>query len=175
MRTLLLPVRLALLPVRLLLLPVRLAQLPLRRRRGEASATDLADAIEELAELGDALGDLDTDEVVEAVEAVVEEAVVEEAAGRSRRSKAARGLVTLLVIGAVVCVALYLLRQRRDLEPARLVPEPEQPDLTPTDPITPVDSFDDPDADDGDGPAVDSTDEVTEEAEERAREPVAGG
>jgi hypothetical protein len=158
MRTLLLPARLA-------FLPVRLALYPFRRGGGEATVDDLADAIDDLAELDDALDELDAEEVVEAV--------VEELAGRSRRSKAARGLVAILILGAAIAVVLYLLRQRRDFEYARLQPEPEQPDLTPTDPITPMDSTDGPAADD-DEPSLDPTDGVTEEAAERTAAPVAG-
>lgn len=156
MRTLLLPARLAFLPVRLLLFPFR-------RGNGEATMDDLADAIDELAEIDAAL---DAEEVVEAV--------VEELSGRSRRSKAARGVFALALLCVTIAVVLYLLRQRRDYEYARLVPEPEQPDLTPTDPVTPADSTDDPGADDGDEPSFGPTGDVTEEAEERTPQPVAG-
>jgi hypothetical protein len=160
MRTLLLPARLAFLPVRLLLFPFR-------RGGDEATMDDLADAIDELAEFDDALDELDAEEVVEAV--------VEELSGRSRRSKAARGLFVLVILGVTVAVVLYLLRQRRDYEYARLVPEPEQPDLTPTDPVTPAGSTDDPGADDdGDVPSYGPSGEVAEEVEERTPEPVIG-
>ena len=163
MRTLLLPVRLAFLPVRLLLFPFR-------RRRGEKNVEDLVEAIEDFVGLGDSLEELDAEDIVEAVGAVVEEA-----AGRSRRSKAARGFMLLLLLGVAIGVAVYLLRQRRDFECARLETEPERPDLTPADPVTPVDSTDGPVADDGDD---DSDDEPAldpaEQATERAAEPVAG-
>jgi hypothetical protein len=159
MRTLLLPARLAFLPVRLLLFPFR-------RGGGDATADDLADAIDELAGLNDALDELDAEEVVEAV--------VDEISGRSRRSKAARGLLAMIIIGAAILVVLYLLRQRRDFESARLQPEPERPDLTPTDPLTPMDSTDGPGADDDDDePSFDPSDGVTEETEARTPEPVA--
>lgn len=158
MRTLLLPARLAFLPVRLLLFPFR--------RGGEATVDDLADAIDELAQFEDALDELDAGEVVEAV--------VEELSGRSRRSRTARGLFVLMILGVAIVVALYLLRQRRDYEYARLVPEPEQPDLTPTDPVTPADSTDDPGGDDDGGePSFGPTRGVTEEVEARTPEPIA--
>jgi hypothetical protein len=152
-------------------LPVRLALWPLRRRRGRANLDDLAEAIEDLAEFGDALEDIDAEDVVEAVEAVVEEA-----AGRSKRGRAARGLLVLLLLGATIAVVLYLLRQRRDFEYAQLEPEPERPDLTPADPITPVDSTDGPSVDGDSGPDPDEEPalDVTEGSAERTAERVAG-
>lgn len=98
--------------------------------RGRARMTTLAEAISN-ERVGERVGELIEDLRHEAAP-MIERAVpiIERATGRRHRRWPKVALV-LLGLGALAAVLAYLLRERRDQEPARLMHSPDRPDVTP--------------------------------------------
>ena len=88
-------------------------------RRGRTRAGELVDEAAPLVGRGR-----------EAAESLAREAA-EHAPRRARRRRRRRGVIALLLLAIAAGVALYLARQHRDEEPARLIFEPTGPDVAP--------------------------------------------
>ena len=96
-------------------------------RRGRTRAGELVDEAAPLVDRGR-----------EAAESLAREAA-EHVPHRARRRRRRRGVIALLLLAIAAGVALYLVRQHRDEEPARLIFEPEGPDVAPPpEPPTPA-------------------------------------
>jgi hypothetical protein len=125
--------------VRAAMPPIDTRQIERAVERGRARMESLAEQISNET-VGELLDDLRHEAAPIAARAMpILERAAERATGRRRKSRKPKVALVILGLLALAGVVAYLLWQRRDEEPAFLMPQPDEPDLTPaqTPPATP--------------------------------------
>jgi hypothetical protein len=142
--------------------PIDTRQIERAVERGRARMESIAETIstETMSEL---LDDLRHEAAPIAARAIP---MIERATGRRRKSRKPKVALAAVALLAIAGIVAYLFWQRRDEEPAYLVHEPDQPDLTPaqTPPIAPAPSA---------GPSAPAAPEAPEATDDPTVEPPA--
>lgn len=107
--------------------PIDARQIERAVERGRARMESLAEQISNET-VGELLDDLRHEAAPIAARAIP---ILERATGRRRKSRKPKIALAVLGLLALAGVVAYLFWQRRDEEPAFLMPQPDEPDLTP--------------------------------------------